>query len=203
MKERTHDDHAQINWLCQTALDKLNFATPKEIQKFWDATERAEVTNWISWQNEKKPLIPIKWKTAEGSLIEAYAPSDIEERLKKLKKPTTRLRILNPFDPAIRDRSRLKQLFDFDYKIEIFVPAAKRKWGYYVYPILEGDKFIGRIDLKGDRKNKTLNIINFWSEPGVKWNSKRIEKLEAELSRLSTLAELTEINWLLKPDFPQ
>ena len=86
IKERTHDDHAQINWLCQTALDKLNFATPKEIQKFWDATERAEVTNWISWQNEKKPLIPIKWKTAEGSLIEAYAPSDIEERLKKLKK---------------------------------------------------------------------------------------------------------------------
>lgn len=136
-------------------------------------------------------------------MIEAYAPSDIEERLKKLKKPTTRLRILNPFDPAIRDRSRLKQLFDFDYKIEIFVPAAKRKWGYYVYPILEGDKFIGRIDLKGDRKNKTLNVINFWSEPGVKWNSKRIEKLEAELSRLSTLAELTEINWLLKPDFPQ
>ncbi len=203
IKERTHDDHAQINWLCQTALDKLNFATPKEIQKFWDATERAEVTNWISWQNEKKPLIPIKWKTAEGSLIEAYATSDIEERLNKLKKPTTRLRILNPFDPAIRDRSRLKQLFDFDYKIEIFVPAAKRKWGYYVYPILEGDKFIGRIDLKGDRKNKTLNVINFWSEPGVKWNSKRIEKLEAELSRLSTLAELTEINWLLKPDFPQ
>lgn len=203
VKEQTHDGHTQINWLCQTAIDKLNFATPKEIQKFWDATERAEVTNWISGQNEKKTLIPIKWKTPEGSLIEAYAPSDIEERLQKLKKPTTRLRILNPFDPAIRDRSRLKQLFDFDYKIEIFVPAAKRKWGYYVYPILEGDKFIGRIDLKGDRKNKTLNVINFWSEPGVKWNSKRIEKLEAELSRLSTLAELTETNWLVKPDFPK
>ena len=113
--------------------------------------------------------------------------------------PTSRLRILNPFDPAIRDRARLKQLFGLDYKIEIFVPAAKRKWGYYVYPLLEGDQFVGRIDLKADRKKGQLNVINLWSEEGVKWKNKRKEKLETELSRLTHLAGLTDVKWLSSP----
>lgn len=47
---------------------------------------------------------------------------------------TSRLRIINPFDPVVRDRARLEALFGFDCRIEIFVPAAKRNWGYYVYP---------------------------------------------------------------------
>lgn len=198
--QQTHSDQDQINWLCDAAINKLSFATLKEIQKFWDATNRAEVAKWA---DNQKATIPVKWKTKQGVWVEAYAPANIEARLEKLENPSSRLRILNPFDPAIRDRARLKQLFDLDYKIEIFVPAAKRQWGYYVYPILEGNKFVGRIDLKGDRKKKTLNVINFWSEPDIKWGPKRIEKLEAELSRFSRLAGLDHVNWLIKPNFPQ
>ncbi|MCC3862500.1 winged helix-turn-helix domain-containing protein [Pseudemcibacter aquimaris] len=194
-----NDDQAQINWLCENALDKLSFANAKEIKEFWDATDRSEVNNWIKYQK----LTPIKWQSAEGTWIDAFAPADIALRLEKAKNPTSKLRILNPFDPAIRDRERLLKLFGFDYKIEIFVPAAKRKWGYYVYPILEGNRFIGRIDLKGDRKKKLLNVINFWSEPNVKWTTNRQEKLETELSRLGKLADLETVNWMIKPDFPQ
>ena len=101
---------------------------------------------------------------------------------------------MNPFDPAIRDRTRLFQLFGFDYKIEIFVPAAKRKWGYYVYPLLEGDRFVGRVELKADRKKAILNVINFWPEKGVKWSSPRYKRLETELSRFARLANLTEVS---------
>ena len=111
--------------------------------------------------------------------------SDIEQKLNNLQKPSNRLRIVNPFDPAIRDRDRIKNMFGFDYKIEIFVPAAKRKWGYYVYPLLEGDKFVGRIELKADRKAGILSVVNFWQEDGVKWSDKRHEKLKSELQRFA------------------
>jgi len=76
----------------------------------------------------------------------------------------SRIKIINSFDPAVRDRDRLKNIFGFEYKIEIFVPESKRKWGYYVYPLLEGNKFVGRIELKADRKKGHLNVINFWEE---------------------------------------
>lgn len=189
--DQSHNDNDQINWLCEAALDRLSFATLKEVQKFWQATDLSEVKDWHSNQ---KSLIPIKWQTEEGNWIEAIARHDIEERINALSKPTSRLRIINPFDPAIRDRTRLKQLFGFDYKIEIFVPASKRKWGYYVYPLLEEDRFVGRIELKADRKKGQLNVINFWPETGVKWGSTRFDKLENELGRLASLANLTQVN---------
>ena len=68
---------------------------------------------------------------------------------------------------AVRDRNRLERLFGFDYRNEMFVPAAKRRWGYYVYPILEGDRFVGRIEIKANRRAKTLTVLKFWPEPGV------------------------------------
>ena len=85
-------------------------------------------------------------ETANGDWVSLFAPADIEARLETLPPPTSRLRIINPFDPVVRDRNRLKRLFGFDYRIEIFVPAAKRRFGYYVFPILEGDRFVGRIE---------------------------------------------------------
>ncbi|MCF6222017.1 MAG: winged helix DNA-binding domain-containing protein, partial [Robiginitomaculum sp.] len=108
---------------------------------------------------------------------------------------TSRLRIINPFDPAIRDRTRLLRLFGFDYRIEIFVPAAKRKWGYYVYPLLQGDKFVGRIEIKADRKAGTLTVKNVWKEAGVKWTANRANKLTAELNRLARMIGVKTLNW--------
>ena len=92
-----------------------------------------------------------------------------------------RLRVLSPFDPLIRDRKRCLRLFGFDYRIEIFVPAAKRQYGYYVFPLLEGDRFIGRIDMK--HVKGTLRVANIWLEAGVKRGKGRIAALEAELDR--------------------
>jgi uncharacterized protein YcaQ len=106
------------------------------------------------------------------------------------------LRILNPFDPLARDRKRLLRIFGFDYRIEIFVPAAKRRWGYYVYPILEGSRFIGRIEVKADRKAGIMTVLKLWPEVGVKWTSRRADKLEAEVSRLARFIGVPSIVWL-------
>ena len=95
--------------------------------------------------------------------------------------PVGRLRVLSPFDPLIRDRKRCLRLFGFDYRIEIFVPAAKRQYGYYVFPLLEGDRFIGRIDMK--HVKGTLRVANIWLEAGVKRGKGRIAALEVELDR--------------------
>ena len=77
----------------------------------------------------------------------------------------------------------------------MFVPAAKRGWGYYVYPLLEGVRFAGRIQVKDDRAKSELNLLVFWPEPGVKWAAARWKNLDAELARFAHLAEVQNVPW--------
>jgi uncharacterized protein len=73
---------------------------------------------------------------------------------------------LGPLDPLVWDRKQLRALWNFDYLWEVYVPAAKRRWGYYVLPILWGDRFVGRIEPRIDRKAGTLAILGVWWEGG-------------------------------------
>ncbi|MCK0142896.1 crosslink repair DNA glycosylase YcaQ family protein [Aliiroseovarius sp. F20344] len=190
----THDpvpDEYAVHWLCENAIDRLSFATTGEVGRFWDAMTAREAKAWCS----AAKLIPVEIETADGGSYLAHAPADVEQRLANTPAPTTRLRILNPFDPAIRDRARLEKLFGFDYRNEMFVPKDKRRWGYYVYPLLEGDRFVGRIELKADRKTGALSVIGFWPEPGVRWGPVRHKKLDAELARFGRFASLSATNW--------
>ncbi|HEY3334203.1 MAG TPA: crosslink repair DNA glycosylase YcaQ family protein [Candidatus Limnocylindrales bacterium] len=73
---------------------------------------------------------------------------------------------LAPLDPLAWDRDLLERLWDYDYRWEVYVPAAKRRWGYYVLPLLYGDRFVGRIEPKVDRSTGSLRILGLWWEPG-------------------------------------
>ena len=181
LREQELDEAEQIDWLCHAALDRMSFASTGEIKRFWDAVTLAEARAW----SDAAGLVPVSIQGADGNWASAVAPSDIEARLARLTPVTSRLRILNPFDPVIRDRNRLSRLFGFDYRVEMFVPAAKRIWGYYVFPILEGDRFVGRIEVKADRKASRLTVQQLWVEPGVVWTPARADKLEAELARMA------------------
>lgn len=183
-RQAEKEDAAQVAGLCQGALDRLGFATPGEIQRFWAAAEPAEVTAWL----DRAETVAVEIEGADGRWRSAVAPADIEARLAEAPAPTSRLRILSPFDPAVRDRSRLARLFGFDYRIEIFVPAAKRRWGYYVFPLLEGDRFVGRLEARADRGDGMLRATRLWSEPGLRWNPARQARLDSELARLARLA---------------
>lgn len=181
LREQELSEGAQITWLCEAALDRMSFGSAGEVKRFWDAVTLPEARAWA----ERTPLVPVSVQGADGSWASAVAPPDIEDRLAGLTPATSRLRILNPFDPVIRDRNRLSRLFGFDYRVEMFVPAARRIWGYYVFPILEGDRFVGRIEVKADRKASCMSVLNLWVEPGVTWTGARADKLEAELTRMA------------------
>jgi len=93
--------------------------------------------------------------------------------------------LLSPFDPVVWFRPRAERLFDFEYRIEIYVPEAKRRWGYYVLPFRMGDRIVARVDLKADRPAKTLLVKALHHEPGA-----NTEKTESALKdELGTLAE--------------
>jgi len=68
-------------------------------------------------------------------------------------------------------------------------------WGYYVFPMLVGERFVGRIEAKADRAIGVLKVLNLWAEPGVKWTAARAVKLDAELSRLARLADVGQVEW--------
>jgi len=82
--------------------------------------------------------------------------------------PHDRVTFLSPFDRLIHDRDRTEALWDFYYRLEMYVPAPKREYGYYVLPILRGDRLVGRIEPVFDRKTKTLSVKGLWWEPGVR-----------------------------------
>jgi uncharacterized protein YcaQ len=192
LHEPTADDQGQINWLCTNALHRLSFATQGEVQRFWEAMDARETKSWIEIQTN---LVPVEIELADKSTMSAFAAPDIEFRLKNTPDPATRLRILNPFDPAIRDRNRLNRLFGFEYVNEMFVPPAKRRWGYYVYPLLEQDRFVGRIELNADRAKGWMQVVGFWPEAGVKWSPQRHAKLDSELHRFARLAGIKAVTW--------
>jgi uncharacterized protein len=91
-----------------------------------------------------------------------YTHADLLARLSRFRPRTV---LLSPFDDLISDRSRSERLFDFVYRIEIYVPKAKRRYGYFVLPILHGDRLVGRLDPRFDRPSSTLHIQGVWAEP--------------------------------------
>jgi len=80
------------------------------------------------------------------------------------KKPGSSVRLLSPFDNLVIQRERCREIFDFDYQIECYVPSAKRQYGYFCLPILYKDKLVGRVDCKADRKAQVLYVQNFHLE---------------------------------------
>lgn len=96
-----------------------------------------------------------------------------------------RCEFIAPLDCLMWDRKLIKSLFDFDYTWEIYTPAAKRKFGFYVLPILYGDRFAGRIEAAADKKTATLLVKNIWYEDNVRRTKKLENAIEQALKRLA------------------
>lgn len=186
----------KVTWACKTALCHLGFATVAELQAFWNAVPRGAVAGWAQEALAQGALVEIQVEGATGSLRRALARPDVLEDAAGLPEAPSRLRVLSPFDPALRDRARAEHLFGFFYRIEVFVPEAKRRWGYYVFPVLEAERLVGRLDAKAFKADGVLRVRAFWPEPGIRLTKARRVGLEAELHRLARFAGCDRVEFL-------
>ncbi len=197
------DVDATVDWLCNAALDRLGFATSGELAAFWDTVSASEAKAWCDQALTKGIIAEIFVECADGNDRKVFARPEICEQVAALPEAPGRIRVLSPFDPMLRDRKRAERLFGFHYRIEVFVPEPKRIYGYYVFPLMEGNRMIGRIDMKAHRNHGNLHVRAMWPEQSVRWSDARTRRLEAELDRVRRFADLDTIdfarNWLKDP----
>lgn len=188
-----HPDHESfVDWAGREAISRLGIATHGEIARFFDAISPAEAEAWCN-QAGRDVLRRIEIEEADGSIRTVWARPDVLDLVRDAPDPPARVRFLSPFDPMIRERERTKRLFGFDYRFEAFVPAAKRVFGYYVLPILERDRLVGRIELKAHRDRGDLEVRGIWREPGVRQSKARDTKIDAEIDRWRTFTGMKRV----------
>ena len=160
-----------VRQAAQKSVRALGVGARKQINDHFIRDNYPNLASVLAELVAEQRLIPVKIR--EDGLTwpdEWYLHADdlpLVEQLASGEAWQPRTTLLSPFDNLICDRDRTEQLWDFHFRIEIYVPKAKRKYGYYVLPILHGDQLIGRIDPKMDRKSGILHINAIYLEPNT------------------------------------
>ncbi len=197
LRETEHAPDHTVDWAMQQALDRLGFGTSGELAAFYALTSVEEAKTWGRAALKSGLVEEVLIEGADGTRRKSLARPGLYDLALALPQPAPRLRVLSPFDPALRDRKRAEFLFGFYYRIEVFVPESRRVWGYYVFPVLDGDRLIGRLDAKAHRSENTLRVRAFWPEPALRAPSAvLIRRLEAEIARLARFAGCERVEYL-------
>lgn len=198
-----------VDWACRSALERLGVATPTELARFWYLLEIADARKWCAAAVERSEIVEVQVESEDGSPPRAaFAPVDWEDRARRVsaladERATSlseggaggAVRLLCPFDPVLRDRSRTQRLFNFEYTFEAFTPAPKRTYGYFVMPLMQGERLIGRLDPKLHRDRGVLEIKGMWLEPKVKLTKMLRRAIDAEVQRLANFTVASTITW--------
>ena len=153
-------DAEYSRFLIHRTLRHHGFATAAEIAYLRSAPTKTSVLAALKEMESDNEITKV---SVEGIDQPYYA---LPTALETIPRAGTKIHILSPFDNLIIQRKKLATLFSYDYQIECYVPASKRKYGYFCLPLLQGTRFIARIDCKADRKNKQLLVkaIHFEKE---------------------------------------
>ena len=149
------------------------------------AFEKLEAEGLIQKAAVEGIRFPMYFLTEDLPLVDAVLSDDIDL--------TQRLEFLAPLDPMLWDRKLVEAIWDYHYSWEIYTPAAKRKFGYYVLPMLYGETMAGRIEAAADRKAETLVIKNIWYEPGIRQTKKLNKAMDSAIGRLARFNDCSQI----------
>lgn len=180
--------------LVRRAAQALGVASDYSLRDYFrtgPATTREAIASLV----RSEELIPVTIRGLDGQEMfrwhEATAPRHIDARA-----------LLSPFDSMVFERRRLEMLFDFRYRIEIYVPQARRVHGYYVYPFLLGDTFAARVDLKADRARGVLRVNSAWLEAGAE-ATRVARELAIELAELAAWQGLNRVEVMPRGDLAE
>jgi len=169
--------------LLQRAATALGVATLRDLSDYFRMSPR-EAAPRIAELVENGDINPV---SVDGWEEQAYLSVDA-----RLPRQIGGASLLSPFDPVVWFRPRALRLFNFHYRIEIYVPASKRKWGYYVLPFRVGDQIVARVDLKADRQNRTLLVLAVHEEAHSEQGT-CLDALASELHALKTWLNLDAV----------
>jgi len=194
--DRTQPSDAECGrFQVRRALRALGVARDREIVDFVKVVERPVVRAALGELVENREVVPIE---IEGRSEQAcYA---LAERLEGARPvgangdPKRRVSLLSLFDGLVIQRPRTSWLFDFDYTIECYVPEPKRKYGYFVLPILCGDRLVGRLDPKADRKTGRLIVRGLWMEADFDPDEEFLELLGNALARFAAFNSCSAVS---------
>lgn len=135
-------------------------------QRVWDIAERwyPPDTEKLSWKDAEAMIAEKRWRALGVKLERGRLLVHPEASADPV--PAARTTFLSPFDRLIHDRARTEALWGFHYRLEMYVPKTKREYGYYVLPILRGDRIVGRIEPVWNRKTQELAVNGTWWEDG-------------------------------------
>ena len=139
---------------------------------------------------ESGSIIPVQVEDIRFPLYMPAVDMPLMEAVLKDEADTkARLEFLAPLDPMLWDRKLIEAIWGYQYSWEIYTPAEKRRYGYYVLPMIYGEELAGRIEAAADRKAKVLTVKNIWLEPGVRKTKKLDTAIAAALRRLAAFNE--------------
>ncbi len=168
--------------LIKRSIGALGFALPGWVADYFRLPKK-DILALLQKMIDEGQFVQIQvegWKESAWALPEVWEQFNTKKIRKVRPEGTT---LLSPFDSLIFDRKRTKQLFNFDFAIECYLPAAKRKYGYFLVPILHEGELIGRLDAKAHRAEKIFEARAIYLEPGVPVTPKLAQGLAGALTR--------------------